>query len=72
MENVPASRNYQGGFGTALMTKDLGLAQAAAAQSKAVTPLGALAYQIYQIMCQSGLAGKDFSSAFQFLNESKS
>ena len=27
LPNVPSSNDYKGGFGTALMTKDLGLAQ---------------------------------------------
>lgn len=74
LEGVPSSNNYRGGFGTALMTKDLGLAQNAATTTKSPTPLGSLAHQIYRIMTNSGYAGKDFSSAFQFLqaqNEKK-
>lgn len=74
LEGVPSSNNYKGGFGTALMTKDLGLAQNAATTTKSPTPLGSLAHQIYRIMTNSGYAGKDFSSAFQFLqaqNEKK-
>ncbi|KAK7495698.1 hypothetical protein BaRGS_00013145 [Batillaria attramentaria] len=69
LEGVPSSNDYKGGFGTALMTKDLGLAQNAATATKAPTPLGSLAHQIYRIMTNSGYAGKDFSSAFQFLQE---
>jgi len=71
LENVPSSNGYQGGFGTALMTKDLGLAQDAATRTKAATPLGSLAHQIYRVMCNAGYAEKDFSSAFQFLREQK-
>ncbi|CAH1773443.1 unnamed protein product [Owenia fusiformis] len=70
-EGVPSSNNYQGGFGTALMTKDLGLAQDAATVNKSATPLGSLAHQIYRIMCTKGYALKDFSSAFLFLQEDK-
>jgi len=69
LPNVPASKNYEGGFGTALMTKDLSLAQSAASQVQAPTPLGSLAYQLYRMMCQSGFANKDFSSAYQFLKK---
>ena len=40
------SNDYKGGFGTALMTKDLGLAQDAATRAQAATPLGSLAHQV--------------------------
>lgn len=69
LDGVPSSNNYKGGFGTALMTKDLGLAQNAATATKSPIPLGGLAHQIYRIMTSSGYAGKDFSSAYQFLQE---
>lgn len=69
VDGVPSSNNYKGGFGTALMTKDLGLAQNAATATKSPTPLGSLSHQIYRIMNNSGYAGKDFSSTFQFLQE---
>jgi len=69
MENVPSSNDYKGGFGTALMTKDLGLAQDAATRAQAATPLGSLSHQIYRVMCNAGYAEKDFSSAFKFLRE---
>jgi len=49
MENVPASRDYQGGFSVALMLKDLGLAMDTAAGSASSTPLGALAKNLYQL-----------------------
>lgn len=69
LENVPASNNYQGGFGTALMTKDLGLAQNSATRSSSPIPLGALAHQIYRLMAVRGYGSKDFSSVYQFLQE---
>jgi len=69
LDNVPSSNDYRGGFGTALMTKDLGLAQDAATRTKAATPLGSAAHQMYRVMCNAGYAEKDFSSAFQFLRE---
>jgi len=58
-----------GGFGSALMTKDLGLAQSAATAQQAPTPMGSLAHQLYRVMCNSGYAGRDFASAFMFLQE---
>jgi len=69
VENSPASRNYEGGFGTALMTKDLGLSQLAAAQVSAATPLGSLSHQIYRLLCTNGYGNKDFSAVLQFLRE---
>ncbi len=69
LENVPAANNYQGGFGTALMTKDLGLAQTSATRSSSAIPLGSLAHQLYRLMTVRGYAKKDFSSIYQFLQE---
>lgn len=69
MEGVPSSNNYQGGFGTTLMAKDLGLAQDSATNTKTPTPLGSLAHQMYRIMCAKGYSQKDFSAVFQFLRE---
>lgn len=71
LPGVPSSNDYKGGFGTALMTKDLGLAQNAATDQKAPTPLGSLAHQLYRTMCNQGYGLKDFSSAFEFLQEKK-
>ncbi|XP_024917137.1 3-hydroxyisobutyrate dehydrogenase b isoform X2 [Cynoglossus semilaevis] len=72
MEGVPSGNNYQGGFGTQLMAKDLGLAQNTATNTKSPVPLGSLAHQIYRMMCARGYANKDFSSVFQFLREEDS
>lgn len=47
LENVPASRDYQGGFMVNLMLKDLGLAMEAAGHSNSAVPLGALADNLY-------------------------
>ncbi|CAL8297545.1 unnamed protein product [Lota lota] len=69
MEGVPSANNYQGGFGTTLMAKDLGLAQSTATNTKTPVPMGSLAHQIYRVMCARGYANKDFSSVFQFLRE---
>ena len=62
MAAAPASRDYSGGFGTTLMLKDLGLAQQAAQAIQAVTPLGAVARQLYQLHQQNGNGQLDFSS----------
>ncbi len=63
MEGVPASRGYEGGFLTDLMTKDLGLAMDTAEGSRSSVPLGALAKNLYRIHQQQNDAGSlDFSS----------
>ncbi|CAH7150148.1 Hibadh [Phodopus roborovskii] len=69
MDGVPSSNNYQGGFGTTLMAKDLGLAQDSATSTKSPILLGSLAHQIYRMMCAKGYSKKDFSSVFQYLRE---
>ena len=67
MEGVPASRDYEGGFGAALMQKDLGLALDAARAVGATVPMGANAHQIYSLISAHGAGGKDFGVVFKFL-----
>lgn len=61
MQSVPASNNYEGGFLTRLMVKDLGLAMEAALDTGAATPMGSLARSLYAGLANQGLADKDFS-----------
>ncbi|KAF1072806.1 MAG: NAD-dependent L-serine dehydrogenase [Pseudomonas citronellolis] len=61
MESAPAARGYSGGFMTALMTKDLGLAQETAQVSGNATPMGSLALSLYRLLVKQGYADKDFS-----------
>jgi 3-hydroxyisobutyrate dehydrogenase len=70
MENVPASKNYSGGFGVDLMAKDLGLSQEAAISSRTSTPLGSLALSLYRAHSRNGSGKLDFSSILQFLKGS--
>jgi 3-hydroxyisobutyrate dehydrogenase len=63
----PADRNYEGGFLSALMLKDLKLAQEAAAKSGAATPMGAQAEALYALFDRLGYGGKDFSAPLQML-----
>ncbi|KAM4874285.1 3-hydroxyisobutyrate dehydrogenase, mitochondrial isoform 1-T1 [Thomomys bottae] len=72
MDGVPSANNYEGGFGTTLMAKDLGLAQDSATSTKTPIFLGSVAHQIYRMMCAKGYSRKDFSSVFQFLREEES
>ncbi len=63
----PADRGYEGGFLTALMLKDLKLAQDAAARAGAATPMGAQAEALYALFDRLGYGQKDFSAALQML-----
>ena len=63
----PANRDYQAGFTAAMMLKDLRLAQEAAQNSGAATPLGAEAAQLYALFAAQGGAGTDFSGIIKFL-----
>ena len=62
MDNVPAARNYAGGFGTDLMLKDLGLAMESALGTGAATPLGSMARNLYALHSAGGSGALDFSS----------
>jgi 3-hydroxyisobutyrate dehydrogenase len=59
---APSNRDYAGGFATAMMLKDLKLAQEAAAKSGAAAPLGAQAEGLYALFDRLGYGGKDFSA----------
>jgi 3-hydroxyisobutyrate dehydrogenase len=62
MDHAPASKGYAGGFGVDLMLKDLGLAAEAALHSRASTPLGELARNLYSLHSAQGNGPLDFSS----------
>jgi 3-hydroxyisobutyrate dehydrogenase len=62
---TPADRGYAGGFATAMMLKDLKLAQDAAAKAGATTPMGAQAEALYALFDGLGYAGKDFSAVIK-------
>jgi 3-hydroxyisobutyrate dehydrogenase len=59
---APSNRGYEGGFATAMMLKDLKLAQEAAAKAGAAAPLGAQAEGLYALFDGLGYGGKDFSA----------
>jgi len=63
----PANRDYQAGFTAAMMLKDLKLAQDAARNARAATPLGAAAAELYGSFANQGHAGEDFSGIIRFL-----
>ncbi|MBO0754023.1 MAG: 3-hydroxyisobutyrate dehydrogenase [Bradyrhizobiaceae bacterium] len=63
----PANRDYQAGFTAAMMLKDLKLAEHAAKDAGAATPLGAAAAGLYDAFAGEGHAGEDFSGIIRFL-----
>jgi len=63
----PANNGYKPGFASALMLKDLKLAQEAAAATGAATPLGAAAAQLYGLHNAWGEGDADFSSIIRLL-----
>jgi 3-hydroxyisobutyrate dehydrogenase-like beta-hydroxyacid dehydrogenase len=67
-ETLPASHDYQGGFATNLMMKDLKLALAAAEDCGGVAlPLTAAAKRLYQSASTKGLGKKDFGVMLAYL-----
>lgn len=65
MEGVPSSRNYDGGFSSKLMAKDLGLAVAAAEEVGRKCPFTSEALNVYKELCEEGFGSEDFSSVFR-------
>jgi 3-hydroxyisobutyrate dehydrogenase len=67
----PANRDYKAGFTTAMMLKDLTLAQRAASGVGVATPMGALAQALHGLNAQSGRESLDFSSVINMLKGSR-
>ena len=62
---APASHDYAPGFAAGLMSKDLGLAQAAAKSANLDTPFGAEAASRFAKFCADGNAAYDLSAIFR-------
>ena len=68
--NVPSSNGYKGGFGSALMLKDLGLAMQAADSCGLTVAGGRNAYDTYsKVVSEGQLGGSDFSSVLKYIDE---
>ena len=65
----PCERGYEGGFATALMLKDMGLARRCASNAGVRLPLGEHAERIYErvIADDPTSARKDFSIVYRYL-----
>ncbi|WP_210396931.1 3-hydroxyisobutyrate dehydrogenase [Motiliproteus sediminis] len=64
-EGSAASRNYEGGFMTDLMCKDLGLAMEASQSSGSPVPMGSAARGLFNLHQSQGNGRLDFSSVFR-------
>jgi 3-hydroxyisobutyrate dehydrogenase len=67
---TPADRDYEGGFATALMLKDLRLAMEAAQSVDAYTPMGGAAETLYARFADLGGGAKDFSALIRMIDDS--
>jgi 3-hydroxyisobutyrate dehydrogenase-like beta-hydroxyacid dehydrogenase len=68
LPNAPASRDFNGGFGVALMNKDLGLALKACDDAGIKLALGQKAREVYDaIQADENLTTKDFSVVYRWL-----
>ncbi|HTO79003.1 MAG TPA: 3-hydroxyisobutyrate dehydrogenase [Methylocystis sp.] len=67
----PANCDYRPGFMTALMLKDMRLAEDAAEQVGLPTPLAALAAQIYARYAEGGDAERDFSGVIRMIRQGR-
>jgi 3-hydroxyisobutyrate dehydrogenase len=65
----PANNDYRPGFASALMVKDLTLAQDAAKAAGAETPLGKHAQEIYKAFDAAGNGGIDFSGIIRHVRD---
>lgn len=69
---TPANRDYAPGFMTALLVKDLTLAQSAAQDSGVATPMGAQALATFRhFMTLAGSGARDFSSVMEYVRGDK-
>ena len=69
IEGTPSNNNYKPGFSTAMMTKDLKLANKVSKSVNANTPLGEKALKIYSQFCEDGYSSTDFSAISKLIGD---
>lgn len=67
VEAAPSNKNYQPGFMSRMMLKDLRLGQSAAEAVDASIPLGSVATELYDIFVEEGYGDTDFSGIIKFI-----
>ncbi|MBA3661708.1 MAG: 3-hydroxyisobutyrate dehydrogenase [Gammaproteobacteria bacterium] len=68
LENVPSNHHYEPGFMAKMMLKDLQLSQYAAESVEAMTPLGSVATELYELYINQGNGEKDFSGIINLID----
>ena len=71
MGSGASAKGYEGGFGSALMLKDLNLAMKEAAGKGLVMPVSGLTRDLYKSVDADGNGNKDFGFMLQFLKQMK-
>ena len=69
VEVCPSNNNYEPGFSTDLMLKDMRLALSAAQQTNLDLDMAPVAASLYQRFSEAGHGGLDFSAIFKLLEE---
>lgn len=65
--NIPSNNEYKGGFGVALIAKDLGLAQKASITTQSVTEMGSISYNTFKHLTNQGQGLKDFGYVYEHI-----
>ena len=68
LENVPASRDYNGGFMVSLIRKDLSIALEAAEQADAKLKFAQAAIDQYRELEKKGFGKKDFGFVYRYIH----
>ena len=69
LENVPSSKNYNGGFQISLIRKDLSIALEAAKESETTTKFAEEAIKYYRDIEKKGFGKKDFGYVYQYIHK---
>ena len=69
IDGTPSNNKYKAGFSSAMMAKDLKLANEVSKSVNANTPLGKKALEIYSKFCESGNSSSDFSAISKFIGD---
>tara|TARA_B100000315_G_C14587549_1_gene593901 strand:+ start:593 stop:1474 length:882 start_codon:yes stop_codon:yes gene_type:complete len=67
--SAPSNNNFEGGFGTTLMLKDMNLALEAAKAVNGSAKVAEMATSIYQDYLEEGSGGKDFSGIIELIRK---
>jgi len=69
IEGTPSNNKYKAGFSSAMMAKDLKLANETSKSVNANTPLGKKALEIFSKFCESGNSEADFSAISKLIGD---